>query len=74
MGRIFWISEDRFFFVLFYTGMAIFNCDVCAKERLISTKYKMKAKMAKRKKKHWVVFHFRVWGQEMYVELTRKNN
>ena len=31
--------------------MAIFICDVCAKERLISTKYKMKAKMAKRKKK-----------------------
>lgn len=42
MGRI---------FVLFYTGMAIFICDVCARERLISTKYKMKAKMAKRKKK-----------------------
>lgn len=30
--------------------MAIFICDVCAKERLISTKYKMKAKIAKRKK------------------------
>lgn len=43
MGRI---------FVLFYTGMAIFICDVCARERLISTKYKMKAKMAKRKKKN----------------------